>query len=109
MKSFSKFSLIIVLFMVGVGVACLGFFLSHFASGSNLVRKLPTANVIDAMYPANFADDRILMGASHDVFIGRVISQIGTQVIGGAPQTQFTVSVIANIKGNPQRSPKTGQ
>jgi hypothetical protein len=47
------------------------------------------------------------MGASHNVFIGKVLSQIGTigQSIGGGrafPLSQLSVEPIYNIKGNLQ-------
>src|SRR5712692_5597487 len=53
------------------------------------------------------ADDRVLMGASHNVFVGKVISQIGTRAeplsSGKAiPITQFSVELISNVKGNLQ-------
>jgi len=54
---------------------------------------------IDLLYAANFADDKILVGASHDVFVGKVISQSGTKQRGVGPETQFSVQVISDIKG----------
>ena len=52
------------------------------------------------MYVADFSDDRVLMGASHNIFVGKVISQIGMQDLGAGLETQFEVSVIDNIKGD---------
>jgi hypothetical protein len=48
---------------------------------------------------ADFTDDRALMGASHNVFVGKVLEQIGTKERGIGPETQFKVQVIENIKG----------
>lgn len=59
---------------------------------------LPT--IMHAQYPADFRDDRILMGASHNVFVGKVISQVGNIPERILPDTQFSVDVIFNVKGN---------
>lgn len=55
---------------------------------------------VDAQYAADFSDDKILMGASHNVFVGKVIRQSGTKERGIGPETQFEVVVIDNIKGD---------
>ena len=44
-------------------------------------------------------DDRVLAGAAHNIFIGKVIAQTGTKT-DRHPMTQFSVEVIENIKGN---------
>lgn len=64
--------------------------------------KLPITKTVSPQYIADFTDDRILMGASHNVFIGKVIKQVGDKSLGGTPETQFTVDVLLNIKGNLQ-------
>lgn len=55
---------------------------------------------VAASYPANLADNKILMGAAHNVFIGKVVSQIGTESRSVMPETQFSVEIIDTIKGN---------
>jgi hypothetical protein len=55
---------------------------------------------MDPQYAADFSNDKILMGASHNVFVGKVIQKIGTKERGIGPETQFSVEVIDNIKGN---------
>lgn len=55
---------------------------------------------IHPVYAANFSDDRVLMGASHNVFVGKVIKQTGNKERGIGPETQFEVVVIHNIKGD---------
>jgi len=55
---------------------------------------------MDAIYPANFANDAILVGASHNIFIGTVLNEIGTRDRGFGPETQFAVRIILNIKGD---------
>lgn len=64
--------------------------------------KLPITNIISLQYAADFSDDRILMGASHNVFVGKVIKQVGNKSIDDTPKTQFAVEVIHNIKGSLQ-------
>lgn len=66
---------------------------NHKISYSNLVR-------IEPIYPVNLSDDKVLLGASHNVFVGKVIQQIGTKERGIGPETQFSVQVIDNIKGD---------
>lgn len=54
---------------------------------------------VDYEYSANFSDDRILVGASHNIFIGKVIEESGTKRLGSAPETQYRVGIIDNVKG----------
>ncbi|MDO8516301.1 MAG: hypothetical protein Q7S28_03560 [bacterium] len=58
------------------------------------------AKVVHPMYMADFSDDKILMGGSQNVFVGKVIDQIGTSERWAGPETQFSVEVISNIKGD---------
>ncbi len=60
----------------------------------------PQVRTMDAEYAADFSDNRILMGASHNVFVGKVIRQTGEKERGIGPETQYQVVVIENIKGN---------
>ncbi|MGA8311275.1 MAG: hypothetical protein WB755_14670 [Terriglobales bacterium] len=68
------------------------------------VIKLPIKRTMGSVtYIENFADDRELLGASHNIFVGRVIRQTGTKARGYiGPETQFEVEVVYNIKGNLQ-------
>jgi hypothetical protein len=50
-------------------------------------------------YAYDFSDDRILMGISHYVFVGKVIEVVGKENISSFPAIQFSVQVILNIKG----------
>jgi hypothetical protein len=49
---------------------------------------------------ADFEDDRQLVGAVENVFVGRVLAQLGTTILDEAPETQFTVEVLENVKGS---------
>lgn len=62
--------------------------------------KLPITNTMHPQYVADFGDDRILMGGYHNVFVGKVIKQVGNTNDRGTPETQFAVDVVYNIKGN---------
>lgn len=62
-------------------------------------KHLPVQEV-HVQYAADFSDDKILMGASHNVFVGKVTKQVGTEERGIGPETQFEVEIIDNIKGN---------
>lgn len=54
---------------------------------------------LEPLYAADFSNDRILVGASHNIFVGRVIAQSGTKERGIGPETQFRVEIVENIKG----------
>lgn len=68
---------------------------------SNII-KLPITKTISPQYVADFADNRVLMGASHNVFVGKIIKQVGDKSLGSTPETQFAVEVVLNIKGDLQ-------
>jgi hypothetical protein len=57
---------------------------------------------MDFIYPANYADSRILVGASQNIFVGKVLGQLGTRDRGIGLETQFLVWIIFNIKGSLQ-------
>ena len=67
-----------------------------------LMQYVPTNTAVNIhlSYPVNYSDDVILMGASHNVFIGKVVSITGNSEFVGNPATQFSVQVIRNIKGD---------
>jgi hypothetical protein len=53
----------------------------------------------------DYRDNTILLGDSHNVFVGKVLGIVGTRPaiageIASAPSVQYAVSVILNIKGN---------
>lgn len=68
-----------------------------------IVKSMPHSSAAVGMaveYAANFSNDKVLMGASHDVFVGRVLEKLGTKELGIGPETQFRVQIILNIKGS---------
>lgn len=64
------------------------------------VHQINPVRQIHATYAADYSDTRILMGASHNVFVGRVRSRAGNKRLGSSLETQFMVDVLYNIKGN---------
>lgn len=58
------------------------------------------STIIHPSYAADYSDNLILMGASHNVFVGKVIKQIGTGNLAGSPTTQYAIEVTSNIKGS---------
>ncbi len=60
----------------------------------------PNTAVMSASFADDFSDNRILMGASHNVFVGKVIKKVGNENRGIGPRTQVEVSVAYNIKGD---------
>lgn len=62
--------------------------------------ETPRIALIHPSYPANYDDNAILVGASHNVFVGKVIAQVGTKDFVGNPATQFSVEIITHIKGD---------
>jgi len=54
---------------------------------------------VHAVYMADFTDDRRLVGAVDNVFVGHVIAQVGTTPSEDVPETQFAVEVVETVKG----------
>jgi hypothetical protein len=59
----------------------------------------------------DWADDRVLVGASHNVFVGKVVAEVGSKKYPWAmnPTIEFAVHPIVNIKGNLQEETVIGQ
>ncbi len=61
---------------------------------------LPMVGSFESSYITDFSDDKKLMGATHNVFVGKVLKKSGSKNLGIGPETQFSVEVVSNIKGN---------
>lgn len=65
----------------------------------------PAVYVVHPSYAYDVRDDRVLVGASEYVFLGEVLAQVGTEGVPTSdpeyqiPQTQFSVKVLEQIKG----------
>ncbi len=84
-------------------IVALGSIVTIFAFGlalHNNVIKLPIERFNDPQDIVDFRDDKLLMGATHNVFVGKVLKQVGTKDRGAGPETQFSVDVVSNLKGN---------
>lgn len=65
--------------------------------------KIPTQTVkMSTCWVTNFSDERVLVGFSDNVFIGKVKNKKGTKKDGdmNSPLTYYEVQVIENIKGS---------
>lgn len=51
-------------------------------------------------YPANLENENILVGAAHNIFVGRVVEQTGDKVTQIGPRTQYAVEVVLSVKGS---------
>src|SRR3989338_10737968 len=71
-----------------------------FVSQTANVQTTSKTAVLHPSYAADYSDDRILMGASHDIFIGKVVRKVGDKSLMDIPKTQFEVKILLNIKGD---------
>lgn len=69
----------------------------------------PVVKTIEHNFVINPENPKELVGFSHNVFIGKVISKDGTKNLDGLPETQFNVEVIQNIKGDLKGTIKVNQ
>lgn len=62
--------------------------------------KLPLERAMHARYIDGLADDRVFVGAMHNIFVAKVVRTVGQTVSENAPiTTQFEVEIVTNIKG----------
>ena len=64
------------------------------------VIKLPIQRDTDMQYLAAFTDDRVVAGYLDNIFVGKIVRQVGTTSSEFGPVSQFEVAVLSNIKGN---------
>lgn len=66
-------------------------------------QEAPKLGIVEVtpMLGADFSDDRVLTGSSHNVFVAKVLEDLGSVALRGIPlpHTRFRVAVAANIKG----------
>ncbi len=87
----------ILVFMVAM--ACL-FSVYYYLGNKNPQASTHTEIVkIHPQYAADFSNDRVLVGAAHNIFVGKVIEKVGAKDLGVGPETQFEVEVIDTVKG----------
>ncbi|MEK8133163.1 hypothetical protein WMW72_35400 [Paenibacillus filicis] len=61
--------------------------------------KRPVIKTMALSYAFDVTDTRRLVGWADNVFVGKVVKQVGTKTLIGTPETQFKVEVSDNIKG----------
>lgn len=85
--------------IIGSVIVCLGLTVYGL---SNFEKSEEPAKVVQGHLNgvADFSNDKILVGSSNNVFIGDVVREKGNKSLDGSPETQFTVKVIENLKGN---------
>jgi hypothetical protein len=59
----------------------------------------PVIRTISTDYVVDTSNPKAVVGFSDNVFLGKVIKQVGTKSLSAYPETQFEVEVIDNIKG----------
>ena len=72
---------------------------SVFSPSSSPLTVSPSADVNSSKGTA-YNDDHVLVGIKHDVFVGKVLRELGRKNIKTDAGTQFEVRPILNIKGN---------
>lgn len=97
-------------FIIGPAIAAslaLGIFLPNLITNNPpenpIIRTIETNTVIDINNP------REVVGFSDNVFLGKVIKQVGTKSLNAYPETQFEVEVLDNIKGELKDTIKVNQ
>jgi hypothetical protein len=83
-----------------------------FLAPNNIHEVIPGEPNIETVKQSNAydtSDPRKLVGFSNNVFIGKVVKQVGTKSLDGFPETQFEVEVLDNIKGDISGTKKVNQ
>ena len=85
----------------------LGIFVPNYLT--NNPPENPVINTISADFVIDTSDPRQVVGFSDNVFLGKVIKQVGTKSLSVYPETQFEVEVMDNIKGELKGTVKVNQ
>lgn len=103
-KKTKKYSLIVfAIFLLGLLTLFIHLFIQN-KFGNYVPPEAPPAPfpLLDnhfLLYPSDPSDNQLLLGASHNVFIGKVFAQTGNKETQIGPRTQYRVQVIDNLKG----------
>lgn len=62
--------------------------------------KLPFVERSHPQYVANFNDDKVLLGASHNVFVAKITKINGNDLSDDIPSTKYKAQILDNVKGN---------
>lgn len=105
-KSKRKWSYIIgpvIAASLALGIFVPNYFLNNPPENPIIITTMETNTVIDINNP------REVVGFSDNVFLGKVIKQVGTKSLNAYPETQFDVEVLDNIKGELNGTIKVNQ
>lgn len=68
---------------------------------ANIIKLPITIESEEHLFIEGLSDDRVMLGASHNVFIGKILRVVGAEdAMKIGPVTQFEVEVLDNIKGD---------
>lgn len=83
---------------VGVGLAAMVLLVLGVAIHLNLI-VFPYVISTEVSYLPGLEDNRVLVGASHNVFVGKVLRKIGQTSGEAGPLTRFEIQIVTNVKG----------
>jgi len=86
---------------LGVGILLIGG-LGLVGLHSNVIRLPFPVQYSNTVSGVNFAADVELVGAAHNVFVGKVVRKLGNDVQDGIAFTSYEVAVMSNVKGKLQ-------
>ena len=92
--------LIVIIFLLCWSLEILHERLEIRSKGATIYGAGLNSQAASPAYSTDLSNDKNLVGAAHNVFVGKVLAQVGTRQRGSLPETQFTVQVIDNIKGD---------
>jgi hypothetical protein len=94
----NKYVLIIAMSVVAAMLLAINQQLFHVGNPGN--NSDPLSDITSSNLDLN--NDRVLVGAVDNIFVGRVVEQVNTEMLGilhDRPHTSFRVEVIYNVKG----------
>ena len=92
---------LIGLMLVGIAIASVGMFAGWMFLSEDMreYRRSQGTYISHAHSVTDLSDDGKLVGFSHNVFVGKVIENLGQTEERGWPETQFRVAVLEILKG----------
>ena len=92
-----------------VVAAALAFILLSPSNVHKIIPGQPNVETVSQSDAFDTSNPRKLVGFSDNVFVGKVIEQVGTKSLNDYPETQFKVEVLDNIKGDLSGTVKVNQ
>ena len=87
--------------LIGIAVVSVGMFAWWMFLSDDMreYRRSQETYTSHAHAVTDLSDDRNLVGFSHNVFLGRVVENLGQTEERGWPETQFRINVLEILKG----------